>query len=254
MKAARRIATTWLLLWFSVAFAYRNFPSAHQLSHALLGIEPGHLFGFDTFGRDVLGTTLRASFVSAAFALSVTLTSLFLALSVGTPLAIAPAFTRFVGLRILDTALAFPSLLFALAWAAIRGPGWGTLVFALLIGIVPSITRLVYLRARDVMKEDFVLAARSLGAGDARIAVRHIMPAVFSLVLVKAPSLFAHALLAEATLTFLGIGAPIGHDSWGSLLAQGKDYLIESPHIAFGAGLPLILTVLSLQLLSETDT
>jgi peptide/nickel transport system permease protein len=77
--------------------------------------------------------------------------------------------------------------------------------------------------------------------------MHHLAPALLSLCAVKAPSLFAHALIAEASLSFIGIGAPTGQTTWGTLLAQGKDYLLEAPHITLAAGIPLILTTVSLQ-------
>lgn len=172
----------------------------------------------------------------------------------GTAIALAPRPLRFLGLRGLEITLAFPSLLIALAWAAVRGPGWETLLVALAIGTLPSFTRLITARARELLQEDYVHAARALGAGPVRLVWSHLTPALLSLCSVKLPGLFAHALLAEATLSFLGVGAPIGRDTWGSLLAQGKDYLLEAPHIAFAAGIPLVMTVLSLQLLSENWT
>ena len=166
-------------------------------------------------------------------------------------MAVASASARFASVRALETLLAFPALLFALAWAAVRGPGWDTLTISLLLGTVPPLTRLIYARTREILVEDYVTAAHSLGASPWRIAYRHLLPGVRSLCRVKAPGLFAYALMAEATLSFLGIGAPIGRDSWGTLLSQGKDYLIEAPHLAIGSGLPLVLTILSLQLLSS---
>jgi peptide/nickel transport system permease protein len=255
-----KIARAWLAVWYAPAVAIVAFawlvsdPSAalerHELSRALQGMSLAHPLGFDAFGRDLLLTTARASILSSAFALGALALSLVLGSLSGTLLAVAPARLQFAGLRALEALLAFPSLLFSLAWAAVRGPGWDTLAFSLLLGTLPSLTRLVYVRTRELMAEDYVLAARGLGAAPLRIAVRHLLPGVMGLCRVKAPNLFASALMAEATLSFLGIGAPIGRDSWGTLLAQGKDYLIEAPHLALGSGLPLVLTVFSLQILS----
>lgn len=258
--AARRLAFSWLAIWYvpavilaiAIASGAGSELALHRLPRTLQGPAAWHPFGFDAFGRDLLFTTLRASVLSSAFAFAALAISLTLGAASGTLLAVAPPRARFVGLRALETLLAFPSLLFALAWAAVRGPGWDTLAFSLCLATLPSLTRLVYARTRELMAEDFVLAARGLGASPVRIAFRHLLPGVIGLCRVKAPNIFAAALMAEATLSFLGIGAPIGRDSWGTLLAQGKDYLIEAPHLALGGGLPLVLTVLSLQILSST--
>jgi peptide/nickel transport system permease protein len=112
----------------------------------------------------------------------------------------------------------------------------------------------MYLRTREILTEEYVLAARSLGAAPSAIARRHLLPALLPLALLKAPVVFAHALMAEATLSFIGVGAPIGRETWGLLLAQGKDYLIESPHIALASDLPLALTVFGLQMITSAKS
>jgi peptide/nickel transport system permease protein len=256
----KSFARGWLLLWFIPAILLSLMTSFgllppwenHQLEHALGGAAfPWHPFGFDSFGRDLLWITLRASVLSSAFAASATLVALGIGLLGGSLIAVTPPGVRYGLERGLEMLLAFPSLLFALGWAAIHGPGWSTLWVALLLGTVPPLLRLVLVRAREILAEDYVLAARSLGASSSRIAFKHLAPAIASLCWVKAHGLFAGALLAEATLSFLGMGAPIGHDTWGSLLAQGKDYLIESPHLALVSGFPLILTLLSLHAIAS---
>jgi peptide/nickel transport system permease protein len=245
-----RLALLWLLLWFGAATFFIGASGEHDLPRTLQPASLLHPFGFDAFGRDMLTTVLRASLISAAFAGAATLASFGIGVFAGTFLGIAPKWFQTPFLRVLEMILAFPYLLFALSWAAIRGPGWETLAFALLVGTLPSLTRLAYARTRELLSEEYVTAAIGMGSGPWRIMLKHLIPATSELCRVKIPNLFAGALIAEATLSFLGIGAPIGKDSWGSLLAQGKDYLIEAPHIAFCTGVPLVLTILSLQVLS----
>lgn len=248
----------WLALWYApaivlaIAVGRQSELIHHHLALALEGPSLAHPLGFDAFGRDLLLTTLRASVLSSAFAALAVVLSLAIGATAGTCLAVAPPAVRFGGLRLLELLLAFPALLFAMAWAAVRGPGWDTLAVALCLTTVPQLARLAYTRTVELASEDFVEAARGLGASPLRIARRHLLPGVLELCKVKLPNLFAGALMAEATLSFLGIGAPIGHDTWGMLLAQGKDYLVEAPHLAVGAGLPLVLTLLSLQSQSQT--
>lgn len=148
--------------------------------------------------------------------------------------------------RTIDFFLAFPSLLFSLAFASILGPGWFTLMMALWVGHLPGLIRLLVLRGQEVRRQEFWLCSEALGAGLLRRAFRHLTPALLELVFLKLPSLFASSLIAEATLSFLGMGAPIGRATWGSLLAQGKDYLVEAPNIALATGIPLILTLWAL--------
>lgn len=249
---SRRLALIWLALLVTGVALAETSSAEYVLSQALLTPTVGHWLGFDAFGRDLLGTLLRGAGLSAGFSLVVVLASAILGIAVGGALALMPAGSRFAGLRALDTLVAFPSLLLALGIAVIRGPGWDTLIASLLVGILPGFVRLMYVRSAELLHEEYVLAARSLGASLPRILTKHLGPPLLSLCRIKLPSLFAQALLAEATLSFLGVGAPIGRDSWGALLSQGKDYLLEAPHIAFGTGLPLVFTILALQLVSES--
>jgi peptide/nickel transport system permease protein len=246
------IGVYWLVAWFTGCVIVASLGTEpFQLERVLEKATLSHPFGFDAFGRDLLQIVLHASFLSSAFALGCALVSIGVAASAGTLIATLPSRARFLSLRGLDLFLAFPSLLFALAWAAVRGPGWGTLLVALLLGTLPHLTRLVVTRSEELLAQEYILAARSLGASGLRVMFKHLAPAVLSLCWVALPNLFAQALLAEATLSFLGVGAPIGRDTWGSLLIQAKDYLIEAPHILLATGLPLILTVLSLQTLAR---
>jgi peptide/nickel transport system permease protein len=246
----------WLFLWLALALGALSTTPEHELARTLL--KPGaaepfwlHPLGCDAFGRDLLLIVMRASAQSAAFAAFAVALSCALGIAAGTGIALAAPRPRYFLLRALDLLLAFPSILFAFGWAAVRGPGWDTLTLSLAIGILPPFTRLIYARTRELLSEEYVLAGRALGATPAQLAWNHLTPSLLSLCAVKAPGLFAGALIAEATLSFVGIGAPIGHDTWGLLLVQAKDYLLEAPHIALGAGLPLVLTVLALQLISE---
>lgn len=254
MTIMKRLAEAWLLAWFGAALVAQTVSSTRLESVLARGLETpryGHWLGFDIFGRDLQYSVLHASLKSAGFALVTVAASSLLAVTLGGSIAMAPPRIRFVALRALDTLLAFPSLLLALAWAAIRGPGWSTLLISLLVGSVPPFVRLIYSRSIEILAEPYIDAARSLGASPGRILFRHLIPMLGSICAAKTPLLFAQALMAEATLSFLGVGAPIGSETWGSLLATGKEYLFEAPHIALAAGIPLTLTILALQRLAE---
>ncbi|MCC7441976.1 MAG: ABC transporter permease [Bdellovibrionales bacterium] len=243
----------WLSGWFIAAGWALTLGGEvpHRLSEALRGAASEPPFGTDGFGRPLLQVALRASVLSAVFALATALIASAAGAFLGSALAVTPRRLRAPMLRALDFLLAFPSLILAFALAAILGPGWDTLILALCLGALPSFVRLAYLRADEVAAEDFVQASRSIGAGPLHLLLRHLGPEVLVFCRVKFASLFAHALMAEATLSFLGVGAPIGADTWGSLLIQGKDYLVEAPHVAFASGLPLVLTVAALQRISD---
>jgi peptide/nickel transport system permease protein len=250
-----KMAKIWILFWLTIspisALLFRDATNYH-LSRCLVGPSFPHFFGFDAFGRDLFQVTARAGINSLSFAAAVVAVSITISVLFSGFIASAPETLKYFFLRILDFSLAFPSLLIAMGWAAIRGPGWSTLWFSLLLGSLPMLTRLLYARTQELLVQDFIEASYSMGGGKIWILSRHVLPSVFSTALVKAPMLFANILVAEATLSFLGLGAPIGKDTWGSLLAQAKDYLIEAPHLAIGIGLPLVFTILSLQRISDS--
>jgi ABC-type dipeptide/oligopeptide/nickel transport system permease subunit len=237
------------LLWLTLValgsvWAWTLPPVPHALEHSL---KPGH----DVFGRPLLILTAAAAAQSLLFALASVTIAAVLGTSAGVGLAFLPERLRALGMRALDFVLAFPSLLVSLAWTAVRGPGWETLLVALCLGSVPPLIRFAYARTREIAREDYVIAAHSLGASRLHIARIHGLPATVELLRAKLPSLLASALIAESTLTFLGVGAPLGEDTWGSLLAQARDLIFEAPHIAWISGVPLIVTIWALQTLTD---
>lgn len=242
----RQWALLWIGLWgtASAGMALRlrlqdALPIPHELARALQAPF------YDTFGRNLVALVLSASAASLA------LTTLVVALALGTALLLAALPRTALLERGTEVLLAFPAILVSLSVAALRGPGWVTLGLSLFLALVPMHLRLLLARSRELRRQEFYQAALSLGAPPLRLFITHELPALWALTRVKAPHHWAVALVADATLSYLGIGAPIGDDSWGSLLLQGQQYLIEAPHIALLTGVPLVLSVLSLQILSR---
>ncbi len=226
-------------------------PPDFNLPLALATPGPGHWLGCDAFGRELAQLTLYAAFNSLSFVVLAISLSVFLALLVaGITLSLSQS-VQDTTLRLLDFFLAFPSLLLALSLASLWGPGETTLLASLTIGVLPSLSRLLLIRGREHRLLSHYEAAHALGASRWHLARFYDLPELFQLVRLKLPGFFSHAILAEASLSFLGVGAPVGQETWGSLLAQGKDYLIEAPQIAFVSGLPLFASVLILQIWSD---
>ncbi|MEN9723812.1 MAG: hypothetical protein RJB38_1798 [Pseudomonadota bacterium] len=250
----RKLAQLWLTSWFSVALALQSWKGAPAFSieNALHKPSwPDFPMGADTYGRDLFKLVSQASLISVAFACSCVVISLALALATASLAPHLSSRSQRVLQSVLHFFLAFPSILFAFTVAGFLGPGKLTIAVALTLGAAPGLTRLLWNRSRELAQLEFIWAARALGTPALGLAFRHTLPHLASLARVKIPSLVVHALLAEASLSFLGLGFPIGQESWGSLLSQAKDYLIEAPHISLAVGIPLILTLLSLDVVSK---
>jgi ABC-type dipeptide/oligopeptide/nickel transport system permease subunit len=253
VSISRCFALAWfaaLALWVGLAHApTMDLDRLLETPHAWGMRAP--LLGTDAFGRDLfaaLGVAMRRSL---AFSLVVAGCATAAGISLGAWIAFLGERPRFWAERVLDFFLAFPPMLLALGVQAAIGTGWRALGFSVAIGLFPGVVRFVLARAREIAVTDFVEAARALGGKPAAIFWRHYRPALIDHLRLKVPSLLAQALLLEATLSFLNLGVPPGVLSWGAMLIQGKDYLIEAPHIAVSVGIPLVLTLLALQNLAD---
>lgn len=226
-------------------------PSDQELALRLEGPTGLHWFGLDELGRDIFARILSGARISLMVGLIVVGVSATVGILMGS---IAGYFGGRVdeGIsRVIDILLAFPGLLLAIALVAVLGPSLTNVIIALtLIGWV-GYARLVrgqVLRAREF---EFVQAARALGASTPRILVRHIVPSVLPAVTVQATLGMAGAILAEASLSFLGLGVQPPTPSWGTMLSYGKAHLLEAPHLTVFPGLAIAVLVLGFNFLGD---
>jgi peptide/nickel transport system permease protein len=233
----------WGALWVLPSLLFSTHEPAFELAGALAAPSWVHPFGQDGFGRDLLRLGLSASGVSFLFAITCVVLSISISMSVITLFMNLQGKNLIVLNRFIDFLLAFPSLLVSLAVVAYLRPGPSSLVLALVIGTFPSLTRLLSGRTRELLSEPFVEAAISLGANRFHLMRRHLLPHFWPIIWVKAPGMVAGALIAEASLTFLGVGLPKQNESWGSLLLAAKDYMIEAPHLMVFSGFPLVISI-----------
>ena len=222
-----------------------------DLARRLQGPGPGHWLGTDALGRDLLALLLGG----ARNALGVGLIATGLSLGLGLPLGLLAAsqggwVDRLIG-RFSDLGQAFPALLLAILMAASLGPGMGVAMAAIGLHGVPACLRLVRAAARVQWQRDYVRAARAFGRPGWQIARVHVLPNITSPLLVLASNQFALALLAEASLAYLGLGTQAPAPSWGRMLAEAQTWLFEAPQLALLPGLCLMLSVLGLQLLAD---
>jgi peptide/nickel transport system permease protein len=208
--------------------------------------------GSDELGRDILSRLIYGSRISMLVGSCVVATSLGIGLVIGSisgyyggPL------DRFVNVILMNAFLSLPGILIAIAFVAFRGPGIFNLVFALSLTGWVGYARLVRAQVLAAREKEYVEAARALGATDARILIRHILPNIIQPVIVQAAIGMAGAILAEATMSFLGLGIPPPTASWGSMLNDGRGHLFDAPHLVIFPALAVMLAVLSFNFIGD---
>jgi peptide/nickel transport system permease protein len=226
-------------------------PSAQHLAWRLAGPSWRHPFGFDELGRDMLSRILFGARISLGVGLSVVSVSTTVGVTIGAVAGYLGGWTDDVIGRGMDVLLAFPGILLAIALVAMLGPSLSHVVLALgIIGWV-SYARLVRGQVLAIRERDYVQAARAIGAAPVRILLRHVVPATWPSVVVQATLGMAGAMLAEASLSFLGLGVQPPTPSWGAMLDAGRSHLFDAPHVTVLPGLALAAVVLSFNLAGE---
>ena len=227
-------------------------PAAIDLPNRLASASPAHWCGTDELGRDILSRLIYGSRISMLVGSCVVATSLALGLVVGS---IAGYYggriDRFVNVVVMNAFLSFPGILLAIAFVAFRGPGIFNLVLALSLGGWVGYARLVRGQVLAAREREFVEAARALGASDLRVIVRHILPNIIQPIIVQAAIGMAGAILAEATMSFLGLGVPPPTASWGTMLNDGRSHLFDAPHLVIFPALAVMLAVLSFNFIGD---
>lgn len=207
-------------------------------------------FGADKFGRDIFTRVLYGAQLSLMIGLSVSI----LAAIGGAIVGMAAAWFRPLDsllMRMMDALLAFPAILLAIGINAALGPQISSVIIALASAYVPRCARIVRASALVIREADYVDAARVSGASGFRIIRKHILPNCLAPLLVTLTFIFAYAILAEAALSFLGIGPPPPHPSWGNIVAEGRDYSVEAWWIMLFPGLAISLSALGMNLLGD---
>ncbi|HEX6547345.1 MAG TPA: ABC transporter permease [Candidatus Dormibacteraeota bacterium] len=210
-----------------------------------------HLLGTDQFGRDELSRIMAA----ARNTLEVGIVTIVIAFVIGVPVGALAAYYRGpleeVAMRGADVLLAFPAILLAMLFAAVFRPSTLTAMAAIGIAFVPVFARVVRGAGLQVMEMDYVTAARTFGSRGWWILIRHLLPNVSSVLIVQATIAFAVAILAEAALSYLGLGTPPPAASWGRMLSESQNYLYQAPLLALWPGIAIALSVLGFNLLGD---
>ena len=226
-------------------------PLAQDLGNTLAPPGRTHFLGTDNVGRDVLSRVIWGTRIS----LLAGLVSVVLAVLAGSLLGVLAGYSggRVDGLvmRVMDAVLSFPPLVLALALGAVLGAGLTGVLLALGVVYTPTFARLMRGQVLTITARDYVDAARALGAPAWRIAARHVVPNAINPIIVQASLSVAFAILAEASLSFLGLGIQPPEASWGSMINAGRGYLQQAPWIVFGPGAALFVTVVGLNFVGD---
>jgi len=227
-------------------------PAAIDLPGRLNLPSRSHWFGTDELGRDILSRIIYGARISLLVGASVVATSLILGLIIGSIAGYyGGGIDRFFNVVVMNAFLSFPGILLAIAFVAFRGPGIFNLVLALSLGGWVGYARLVRGQVLAAREREFVEAARALGASDLRVIVRHILPNIIQPVVVQSAIGMAGAILAEATMSFLGLGVPPPTASWGTMLNDGRAHLFDAPHLVLFPALAVMLAVLSFNFIGD---
>jgi peptide/nickel transport system permease protein len=244
-----------LLFWLTAAVVapWLGFqPDAIDLGHILDAPSLSAVLGTDDLGRDILARLIAGAGVSLTVAGLVTLATLTFGTAIGLVAGYYGGWVDRGLMHVTDVFLAFPGILLAIAFAAVLGPGINNLILALCLTSWVGYARLTRAQALSLRGRQHVLAAQVLGASTPRILLRHMLPLLAAPLLVEATFSIASLIIAEASLSFLGLGIQPPHASWGSMLRDGVRYLLVAPHYVLAAGLSLMSLVLAVNVLGDT--
>jgi peptide/nickel transport system permease protein len=226
-------------------------PTEQALDRMLQPPGRTHWLGTDDLGRDILSRLLHGARVSVGVGVVAVGLSLIIGVSLGLVAGYRGGWIDEVLMRVMDGLLAFPALVLALAITAALGPNLRNAMLAIGIVGIPGFARLVRGQVLSLRAQEFVEAARAAGLGDGRIVLRHIVPGTLAPIIVHASLRVAFAVLAEAGLSFLGLGTQPPTPSWGAMLNNGREYLEMAPWLAIGPGAAIFVTTLGFNFLGD---
>ncbi len=227
-------------------------PAVQNLPARLDSPSRAHWMGTDELGRDILSRTLYGARISLLVSVCVVCGCGLIGLTMGMLAGYAGGWwDRVINLLLVNAFLSFPGILLAIAFAAFLGPGIGKVILALIITGWAGYARLARAQVLKVKEMEFVLAARSLGASHLRIMVGHLLPNILQPILIQATIGMAGAILAESTLSFLGLGVLAPIPSWGAMLNDARGHLFDAPHMVVFPALAVMTAVLSFNLLGD---
>jgi len=226
-------------------------PLRQDLARALLPPGPGHWFGTDEFGRDVLSRLLHGTRITLFIVVLVTVVVGPLGMAVGVVAGYFGGRVDAVLMRLTDMVLSFPSLILALAFVAALGPGLDHAVLAIALTAWPPIARLARAEALTLRQADFIVAAQLQGASNTRVLIKHLAPLCLPSVLVRLTMNMASVVLTAAGLGFLGLGAQPPLPEWGAMISEGRRYMLDSWWLVAAPGAAILAVSMAFNLLGD---
>jgi peptide/nickel transport system permease protein len=226
-------------------------PTLQDASRRLSSPDATHLFGRDTFGRDILARVLYAGRVSLTVGVGAAVLAGVLGTCVGLLAGYSGRWIESACMRGVDILMAFPSLLLGLVVLAVLGAGLEKMLLSIGIVLAPAFARVMHSATLSLKQREFVEAARSVGASHARIVARHVLPNVIGETLVLAGVLTASAIRIEASLSFIGLGVSPPTPTWGNMIRDGAPVLLNAPWLCVAPGLAMLLSVLAFNLVGD---
>ena len=241
-----------LILTALLSFVWTPYPAGEiDVPSKLLPPSAAHWLGTDSLGRDVMAMLI----VGARYSIAVGVIAVGIGITAGVALGLLAAARRGwveeLVMRGADFTLAFPALLTAIMLTAIYGPGLGVAIVAIGVFNIPEFARITRASANAVWTREYVLAARACGKGPWHITVEHVLPNIAAVLIVQATIRFAIAILAEAALSYLGLGTQPPMPSWGRMLGEGQAMMYQAPMLAVWPGLAIVFSVLGLNLMGD---
>jgi len=226
-------------------------PNEQNVMNSLRQPGGAHLLGTDALGRDILSRVIYGSRTSLLIGITVVAFSAVVGMGLGLIAGYFGGWAYTIIMRVIDALMAFPMLVLALLIASMLGPGLNNIVIALSVGLIPIYARLMCGQVITVRENDYITAEHSLGSSNSRIMLRHIVPNCLPPLIVLITMMLGSIILAEAGLSFLGIGISPSTPTWGSMVNDGRGYLLQNPMLSFAPGLAIMLVVFGFNMVGD---
>ena len=245
-----------IILFFIIAAIFAPWvapynPDKIDMNNALLQPSKAHLLGTDSLGRDTLSRTIYGTRISLEIGFFVVVLGSAAGMALGLVAGYFGGWIQAIVMRFIDTMMAFPMLILALLIASLLGGGINNVIMALAFAMIPAYARLMCGQVMTVRENDYVLAGRSMGASHTRIMLRHLLPNCFPPLIVMMTMMLGTTILAEAGLSFLGIGVQPPVATWGNMVNDGRQYLVTNPILSFAPGLAIMLVVYAFNMVGD---